>query len=545
MKEKDTIYVIGHKNPDSDSICSAIAYADYKQKNGLNAVAVRLGELSYETMFILNYFHVNVPPLLNNVKTQVSDLDVDPAFPITPDSTIQKAWVRMKQNNVNTLPVVDENNHLHGLVTLTDIADKFFDTIDMNVIGSVNTTLANITETINGRVLCGSAGNLVEAGKLVVVAMQADHMHPFIEKGDIVIVGNRKDVQQLAIELNVSMLIIPRNAEVDVDILEMAKKNNTIVISCPQDTFTLTKLISQSITVSNVMTKEHIVLFSQDDFVNDIKIKMLETRFRSYPVINDNNVIKGFISRYHLIASRKKKVILVDHNEKSQSVEGIEEADILEIIDHHRYGDIQTKHPISVTLEPVGSTATIVASIFFENAIRPTKQIAGILCAAIISDTMNFKSPTSVFKDKITAEKLADIAGINIEKFAIEMIKESSSIHGKTVRDIFCEDFKEFQLGTQKLAISQIKTMDINCVNDIFDEILDYMRQLCETVHYNLVMLVITDIIKEGSSVIAIGPSVPILEKAFNVQLKNNTTFLHGVVSRKKQIIPPLEKASL
>jgi manganese-dependent inorganic pyrophosphatase len=400
--------------------------------------------------------------------------------------------------------------------------------------------LQNIIETINGRLICGDESAYVKSGKVIVVAMQADKMDTFVEDGDFVIVGNRKDVQIRAIELNASCLILIRNSEIDSEVLEKAIEKNCIIISCPHDTFTLTKLISQSISISDIMTSKNIVLISMDDYISDIKLKMLQTRYRSYPVIDDNNVIKGFISRYHLISSRKKKVILVDHNEKSLSVDGIEEAEILEIIDHHRFGDLQTRHPINVRLEPVGSTATMVAATFFDNAIRPAKQIAGILCAAIISDTMNFKSPTTVFKDKLIAEKLAEIANIDINKFAVEMIKESSSIHGKTIKDLFGEDFKEFNLGSQKLAISQIKTMDVNCVDDVMDEIIKYMKILCETNHYKLVMLVITDIIKEGSKVIALGESVPILEKAFNVKLVNNITFLSGVVSRKKQIIPEL-----
>ena len=540
LKQLDKIWVTGHKNPDSDSICSAIAYADFKKKNGFNACAARLGDISRETEFILNYFNIPVPPLLKTVKTQVSDLEIDLAVPVTPDSTIQKAWTRMKQNNVKTLPVVDEENHLHGLLTLSDIANKYLDTIETNVIGKRNTTLQNLSDTINGRILCGSPEDFTDSGKVIIVAMQTAEMYPFVEKGDIVIVGNRKEAQLTAIELKASCLIITGNASIEDEVLKKAEEAKVIIIVCPQDTFTTSRLISQSISVSFVMTTDKLIRFNLDDFIDDIKNKMLQTRYRSYPVIDDNNVIQGFISRYHLISSRKKKIILVDHNEKSQSVDGVDEAEILEIIDHHRFGDIQTAYPISVKLEPVGSTATIVANIFFENAIRPSKAIAGILCAAIISDTMNFKSPTSVYKDKLTAIKLADISGINIEKFAVEMIKESSSIHGKTAKEIFHEDFKEFNLGNQKFAISQIKTMDINCINDIYDEVLSYMQQICDSNNYNLVMLLITDIIKEGSEVIAIGESVSLIEKAFSIDLIDRKAFLPGVVSRKKQIIPVL-----
>ena len=540
MTKTDKIWVTGHKNPDSDSICSAIAYAEFKRKNGFNACAARLGDISRETEFILNYFNVPVPPFLKTVKTQISDLDIDLAVPITPDSTLQKAWTRMRLNNIKTLPIVDEDNYLHGLVTISDIANQYLEAIETNVIGKINTTLQNLMDTINGKLLCGHEDCFTGAGKVVIVAMQSQEMYSFVEKDDIVIVGNRKDAQHIAIELKASCLIVTNSSSIDEDVIERAKEANTIVIVVPHDTFTTSQLISQSISVSYVMTSDNIVRFNLDDFVSDIKVKMLQTRYRSYPVIDDNNVIQGFISRYHLISSRKKKVILVDHNEKSQSVDGIEEAEIVEIIDHHRFGDIQTAYPISVSLEPVGSTATIIANIYFENAIRPAKSIAGILCAAIISDTMNFKSPTSAYKDKITAEKLADIAGINISKFAVEMIRESSAIHGKTAKEIFHEDLKEFNLGNQKFAISQIKTMDMDCLKDIYDELVDYMKYLLDTEKYHLVMFVITDIIKEGSEVIVFGESIPLLEKAFDVKVKDNKAFLPGVVSRKKQIIPDI-----
>jgi len=540
VNTNDVVYVTGHRNPDSDSICSAIAYAEYLKKNGVNAVACRLGDITRETAFILDYFDVEEPQILKNVKTQISDLDIDPAVPVTSDSTIQKAWTRMKLNNIKTLPVVDEDNHLFGLITLSDIANKYLDILETNVIGSRQSTLRNVLETLNATLVSGCAECFPESGKLVIAAMESNEMDPYIEKSDIVIVGNRQDAQLKALECKVSSIIVTGNAKISKEVIDMAKSTNTIVMSSPHDTFTTSRLITQSIMVACIMTTENLIRFNIDDFVSDIKTKMLQTRYRSYPVVDDNNVIKGFISRYHLISSRKKKVILVDHNEKSQTVEGIEEAEILEIIDHHRYGDIQTAYPIHCKLEPVGSTATIIANIFFENAIRPSRSIAGLLCAAIISDTMNFKSPTTVYKDRMTAEKLAEINGINIEEFATKMIQEGSSIVGKTAKEIIHEDYKEFQLGTHKFAISQIKTMDIHCVDSIEKEIFDYMNELAEEKKYDLVMLVITDIIQEGSLALIVGERYDLIEKAFNVEVKDNRVFLPGLVSRKKQIIPEI-----
>jgi manganese-dependent inorganic pyrophosphatase len=540
MNRNDIVFVTGHKNPDSDSICSAIAYADFLQRNGVNAIACRLGDITRETEFILDHFEVEAPQILKNVKTQISDLDMDPAVPVTADSTIQKAWTRMRLNNTKTLPVVDESNHLFGLITLSDIANKYLDILETNVIGSRQTTLRNILETLNAKLVCGTADNFPDSGKVLIAAMHAEDIEPFIEEDDIVIVANRVDAQLKALECKASCIIITGNAELAQEVKDKANSLNAIVIISPHDTFTTSRLINQSIMVSCVMTTDNLIRFNMDDFVNDIKTKMLQTRYRSYPVVDDNNVIKGFISRYHLISSRKKKVILVDHNEKSQTVDGIEEAEILEIIDHHRYGDIQTAYPIHCKLEPVGSTATIIANIFFENAIRPSRQISGLLCAAIISDTMNFKSPTTVYKDKMTAEKLAEINGLNIEKFATKMIQEGSSIVGKTAKDIIHEDYKEFHLGAHKFAISQIKTMDIHCVDSIEDEIYAYMDELATEHEYDIVMLVITDIIQEGSLALITGDRQDLIEKAFNVEVKDKRVFLPGLVSRKKQIIPEI-----
>lgn len=538
METQDIVYISGHKNPDTDSICSAIAYAEYKKKNGINAQAVRLGELSRETEFILNYFKIAIPPKLKTVRTQISDLDIDPAVPVTADSTIQKAWLRMKQNNIKTLPIVDEENHLFGLITLSDIANKYLDTIETNVIGSRQTTLRNIIETINATLITGKAEYLPETGKVMIAAMQAKDMEPFIEEHDIIIVGNRSDIQLKALECHASCIIITGNAEISEEVIRKAEEKEAIIMLSPHDTFTTARLITQSIMVSCVSSSDNLIRFNIDDFVDDIRTKMLQTRYRSYPVVDDNNVIKGFISRYHLISSRKKKIILVDHNEKSQTVDGIDEAEILEIIDHHRYGDIQTSYPIHCKLEPVGSTATIISNIFFENAIRPSRAIAGILCAAIISDTMNFKSPTTTFKDRLTAEKLAEINGMDMADFAVKMIHESSSIEGKTAKEIVQEDYKEFRLGKHKFAISQIKTMDVHCIDQIEEEILDYMNQLAKEHQYDMVVLVITDIIQEGSLALITGERSDLIEKAFNVAIIDHKVFLPNIVSRKKQIIP-------
>ncbi|MCX7902933.1 MAG: putative manganese-dependent inorganic diphosphatase [Caloramator sp.] len=535
----DIIYIFGHKNPDTDSIAAAIGYAELKKRLGFNAIAKRLGDINQETEFVLNYFNIPKPDILPTVKTQLSDLNLDKVIPISPDSSIKTAWMLMKKNNVKTLAVIDENEKFLGLVTLSNITSKYMDTLENNII---KTPLRNILETLNAKLILGDEAKFNSNGKIVVAALTPDSMKPFIEQGDIVIVGNRKDSQIKAIELGANCLIVTGGFNVEEEVFQLARQKNCIIINTPNDTYTTARLINQSIPVKYVMTTENIISFHIDDFVDEIRDKMLQTRYRSYPVLDENNKIYGFISRYHLISQKKKLVILVDHNERSQTVHGIDDAEILEIIDHHRVADIQTGKPIFFRNEPVGSTSTIIAGMYFENGIRPPKNIAGLLCAAIISDTVKFKSPTCTYIDKITAERLAEIAGIDIETFAIEMFRAGTSLQNKTPEEIFFQDFKEFKLGKYKIGISQVNTMNVEGLGETKNDILNFMNKLCNERGYDLLIIMLTDIIREGSEIIFAGKEKDLVAKAFNVDTHNNFVFLPGVISRKKQIIPPLSQ---
>lgn len=534
----DLIYITGHKNPDTDSICSTIAYSELKKKLGLNTVPIRLGDINRETEYVLGYFKVNMPDYLYTVKTQVSDLKMDQAYSVSSDISIKTAWNMMKKNNIKTIPVVDENEKLLGIVTLSDITNKYMDALDNNTIASTNTTLRNIVETLNAKLIRGTQEDFKTTGKVVIAATNPDEIKPYVEKGDIIIVGNRLDSQLKSIEAGANCIIITCCSTVDEQILEAGNNCNCIIMTTPIDTFTTARLINQSIPIGSIMTSDNIISFELDDFIDDIKDKMLKTRYRSYPVVDSSNRIKGFISRYHLISHKRKKVILLDHNEKSQTVNGIEEAEILEIIDHHRLGDIQTGNPIFFKNEPVGSTSTIIANMYFDMGIKPSRAIAGIMCAAIISDTIKFKSPTSTYTDKITAEKLAEIAGIDIDQFSYKMFKESSSIQGKTPKEIFYQDFKEFNFGKHKVGIGQINTMDTESVNEIKESIIDFMNILCSDKSYNLLMLLVTDILNQSSEVLFVGEDKELISKAFNVEIGENSVNLSGVVSRKKQVVP-------
>ncbi len=533
------VLVTGHKNPDTDSICSVIAYSELKKKLGVNASPRRLGDINRETEFVLKHFEVEVPEYLPTVKAQVSDLNMDMIIPVSADISIKTAWNLMKKNNIKTIPVVDDYERLLGVVTLSDITNKYMDALDNNTIASTKTSLRNIVETLNAKLICGSQEVFNTSGKVVVAATNVEELESFIEQGDIVITGNQSDLQSKSIECGANCLIISCGGAPSQQVIEAACAKNMVLMTTPIDTFTTARLINQSIPVGAIMSDKDLIKFNIDDFIDDIKDTMLKTRYRSYPVVDDSNRIKGFISRYHLISQRRKKVILLDHNEKSQTVNGLEEAEILEIIDHHRLGDIQTANPIYIKNEPVGSTSTIVANMYFDMGIRPSKSIAGILCSAVLSDTIKFQSPTSTYTDRITVEKLAEIAGINdIDEYANLMFKEGSSLQGKTPKDIFYQDFKDYTFGKYKIGIGQVNTMDREKVNEVKESLIDLMRQLCMDNGYSLLMLLVTDILNQASEVLFVGEQKDLIAKAFNVNIGENSVYLPGVVSRKKQVIP-------
>ena len=374
-------------------------------------------------------------------------------------------------------------------------------------------------------------------------AMQPDTMSGHIDEGDIAIVGDREEAQAALIKLNISLMIVTGGYAPSEKIVSLAKEHGVTIIVTQHDSFTASRLIVQSIPVGYVMVKENIVSFTTDDLVDDIKGIMTETRFRSYPVLDQNGRVVGTVSRYHLISNHKKKVIQVDHNERGQSVDGLEDAEVLEIIDHHRVADIQTNNPIYFRNEPVGSTSTIVAKCFFESGIRPSRKAAGLLCGAIISDTLLFRSPTCTPQDQYICKKLAEIADINIEEFAKEMFKAGTSLKGKTVEQIFNSDFKPFTIEDTKVGIAQVNTMDIEGFMPLKEEMLNYMDQKAKEAGLDMVMLLLTDILNEGSEILVTGNKPEIVEKAFNVTLKDKGAFLPGVLSRKKQVVPPITNA--
>ena len=541
---KDIIYVTGHKNPDSDSICAAYAYAEFKNKIGdVETVACRLGNPNQETQYILDYFNAEAPRLLKTVKLKVEDLQFDNISPVSPEISLKTAWSIMRDKNIKTLPVADENDHLLGVLAVSNLTSCYMDIWDNRILAKSNTTLDNIIDTLSAKVSYVNEKVTHFPGKIVVTAMQPDTMSGHIDEGDIAIVGDREEAQVTLIDKKVSLMIVTGGYAPSEKIVSLAKEHGVTIIVTQHDSFTASRLIVQSIPVGYVMIKENIVSFTTDDLVDDIKGIMTETRFRSYPVLDQNGRVVGTVSRYHLISNHKKKVIQVDHNERGQSVDGLEDAEVLEIIDHHRVADIQTNNPIYFRNEPVGSTSTIVAKCFFESGIRPSRKAAGLLCGAIISDTLLFRSPTCTPQDQYICKKLAEIADINIEEFAKEMFKAGTSLKGKTVEQIFNSDFKPFTIEDTKVGIAQVNTMDIEGFMPLKEEMLNYMDQKAKEAGLDMVMLLLTDILNEGSEILVTGAKPEIVEKAFNVTLKDKGAFLPGVLSRKKQVVPPITNA--
>lgn len=543
---KDLIYISGHKNPDSDSICAAAAYSELKNKLGsVPTTPVRLGEVSRETQYILDYFGVKAPMFLETIKLKVADLEFDRIKPATSNMSLKQAWNIMKETNLKSIPVADKHGQLTGMLSTANLTSSYMDEWDNYILGKSKTTFQNIVDTLSANVLYENKEQTNFPGKIVVAAMQPESMRERIEAGDIAIVGDRPDSQKELINIKVSLIIITGSHTMHEDLITLAKNNGVTVITTPHDSFTSSRLIVQSIPVNYVMISEDLVSFSLDDLVDDVKAIMSETRYRTYAVLDDEGRVIGSVSRYHLISEHKKKIILVDHNERGQCVDGIEEAEILEIIDHHRVANVQTTNPLYFRSEPIGSTSSIVAKMFFEHKITPSKEAAGLLCGAIISDTLLFRSPTCTPIDKELCLKLAEIAGIDAEKFAQDMFKAGTSLKGKTIEEIFNQDFKPFVINGVKIGVGQVNTMDIEGFMPLKNDMLDYMNKKCEEGSFEMLMLLLTDIINEGSQVLVAGRKPEIAEMAFKMKLEDNTAYLPKVLSRKKQVVPPLTSTIL
>lgn len=529
------VFVFGHKNPDTDSVTSAIALSYLKNKLGYDTFPCVLGRINKETKYILNYFKVAEPKLLENVKTQIKDLNYDKVVSIEPEHTILTAYKTMELKKIRTLPIVDKDNKFLGIVTMKDIAMALI----KGDFYSLKTKIKNIVDDLEGRILVGNDEEI--EGKISVVAFYYDTIKEdgILNENSIVIVGDRYDIVDYSIDCNVKLIIITGGKELPEKYLLKAKKQNVNIISVKGDTYTVSKLINQCNYISSIMKNKDIIKFYENEYLEDIKEELATNKHSNYPVVNENNEFLGFISRRHILNPNRKKVILVDHNEYTQSVQGLKEAEILEIVDHHKIGDISTSTPIAFRNMPVGSTCTIIYIMLKENNISIDYKIAGILLSGIISDTLLFKSPTTTETDKRVANELNDILNLDLEQFAMDMFKAGTSLEGQDTEEIFFKDFKEFNVKGNIIGIGQVFTLDIEEVFKRKKEFLEYIDQLHINRQYYLTLLLITDILKEGSYLLYRCENNGIISTAFN-QKSEQGMFVKHLVSRKKQVIPKI-----
>ena len=541
MEDKKTkkVYIVGHKNPDTDSVCSAIAYANLKQQISEDVyIARRAGLLNEETQYVLDHFGVEPPKLLSDVHLQVKDVDVNRTPGIKSNTSIKEAWAMMKEQNVYTLAVTKDQK-LEGVIATGDIATSYMDVYDSRILATAKTQYQNIVNTLDGEIVTGNPNGYFDRGKVVVAASSPDMMENFIEKGDLVILGNRYEVQLCAIELKASCIVVCQDAQVTRTIRKLAEERNIVVIMTPHDTFTAARLINQSIPVKHFMSKEGLTVFNSTDYVEEIKHEMAKKRTRDFPVIDKKGNFYGLISSRRLMDASKKRVILVDHNEKTQAIDGVEEAEVLEIIDHHRLGGLETLGPVYFRNQPVGCTATIVYEMYKETQIEPDKTTASLLCAAIISDTLLFRSPTCTWMDEKAAKELAAIAEIDMEELSRNMFQAGSNLKGKTAEEICFQDFKQFTVGDVKFGVGQINSMNADELGEIKGTLLPYMEKAALVQKVDMVFFMLTNIVEESTELLCYGKGAKeqVIE-AFDLPADMSDICLNGVVSRKKQFIP-------
>lgn len=538
----DLVYVSGHRNPDTDSICSAIAYSYLlNATNKYNAVPVRLGEINRETEYVLKRFGVEHPVLLKTVKQKVEDLNYDKVTVFSKDLTLKTAWFLLKQQNLKSAPILDEHGQLLGLLSTSNIIEGYMDQWDSEVLKKAKTPVENVIDTLEANVIYLNESLKVVEGDIHIAAMSGSEAKKRIHENDVVIVGgDRSDDLEELISVKPSLIVLTGSLTADENVVKKCEEQGISIISTPFNTYQTSQQIVQAIPVEYVMIKGDIKTFSTDDTLDYMKEVMSETRYRGYPVIDLNNRCVGSISRFALLKGLRKKVILVDHNERGQSIPGIEEADILEIVDHHRVADIQTVGPLLFRGEPLGSTATIVTKMFDELDVEMPSHIAGLLLGAVVSDTLLFKSPTCTPVDTKIAKKLAEIAGVDIQEFAMEMFKAGTSLVGKTVDEIFNQDFKKFSFDNLQVGVAQVNSMDIEGFLPYKKDMLDYMNKFAEDNNLEFTLLLLTDIINANSEIFVGGPRPGLVEKAFNVQLTECQGTLAGVISRKKQVVPAI-----
>ena len=532
----DPIYVTGHRNPDTDSIVSAMAYAALRNALGdREFVAARLGEISDETQMVLDRFGFQPPVRIHTMRTQVRDLDFDTPPALSSGVTVSRAWSHLcEDQSLSALPVTDESGRLYGMLTNGDIAA--YDMLSIRQPAIEEVPLFNLLSVLEGRVL-NEAGNLTDAisGEVVIALPKAHDAPIFSGKDTVLLCGQQPEIIRSAIGAGVRCIVLCQ-AELSEELRSLP--TDSCIISTPHDAGSAARLIYQAIPVSRICSRQDIAHFHLDEFIDDVREVVLQSRFRSYPILDENDQVVGTLSRFHLLRPRRKRVVLVDHNEAAQSVPGLEQAEVLEIIDHHRLADIQTGSPIYFRNEPVGSTCTIIAGMYQEKGLMPSDKLAGLMAAAIVSDTVMFKSPTCTARDRRMAERMARIAGVSLEELG-QVIFEASTSDNRSASDLLFSDFKEFHIAGHDLGIGQVTCLNSEHILERTDEFLAIMRDTVAEKGYDMMLLMLTDVLREGTQLLFLGDSETI-RQAFNVEVKGNTCFLPHILSRKKQVVPML-----
>ena len=541
--ESKKVWVVGHKNPDTDSICAAISYAYLKNQSGdkKTYVAKRAGAVNEETRYVLERFGVEEPPLVSYAGAQIKDINIRKTAGVSNQISLKRAWELMKKLEVVTLPVTNQFGKLEGVIVTKDIATSYMDVLDNCVLSKARTQYKTIAETIDGEVYAGNEHAHFVRGKVVIATSNPEYMADYIEDDDLVILGDREEAQMQAIRSNASCIIIGGGLEVAQEVKKLAEKRDCVIITTPFDTFSVARLINQSMPIKQYMTRRELVTFDIDDYVDDVKDVMSRVRHRDFPVLGSNGNYVGMISRRNLMNMQKKQIILVDHNEKSQAVDGIGEAEILEIIDHHRLGSLETVSPVYFRNQPLGCTSTIIYQMYQEQRVEIPKEIAGLLLSAIISDTLMFRSPTCTPFDKGVAKRLAEIADVDIEDHAKKMFRAGSDFKNKTTEEIFYQDFKIFHTEDCDFGVAQISAMSGEELEQIGEQLRPFLPQVLGEKRLNMVYVMLTDILEESSKIIFAGEDAgKILAHAFKKQEDADGILLDGIISRKKQMIPTL-----
>lgn len=549
------VLITGHKNPDTDSICAAISYSRLKNKinNTDRYIPCRAGNPNAETSFVLEHFKVDAPLLLDNVKTQVSDIAYRKTPGVSKNMSLKQAYQMMRDGHVVTLPAVNQNGILEGLITMSDIAKSYMNVYDSAIISTAETPFKNILETLEATLITGDANRNCQDGKVLIAAANPEMMNYYIEPHDIVILGNRAESQLSALDNGADCIIICEGANASPTIKALAEQNGMIIMVTSYDAYTAARLINQSIPISFFMTKEGILSFEEEDTVDEIKDVMAKKRHRDFPVISKDGRYLGMLSRRNLLGASGKQVIMVDHNELGQALDGMENAEILEIIDHHRLGTIQTLGPVYFRNQPLGCTSTIVYLMYQENKVEIDPQTAGLMMSAIISDTLLFRSPTCTKTDEMAGRALAEIAGVDIEKYAMEMFSAASDLKQKTDREIFYQDFKTFTAGDIHFGVSQVSSLNEEELLSIKPRLFHFAKEALGEENLDMAFVMLTNILKQDTLLLAVGHRADsLIQNAFLLEPKKEsfdfsgeevegfTAVLENVVSRKKQLIPPL-----